>query len=216
VDSFLLALLAPFGPFALVLLMALAFAETGLLAGFLLPADTLLVGAGILVAAGALPIPVWLTLAAVTLAAAGGDQVAYLVGRRLGPRLQRGRRPRVVTPQRLDAAHALFERHGAKAVVLSRFVPLARTLTPVLAGVAGMDRRRFFGLNLAGAAAWALLMFGGGYWLGAVPVVSEHLELILLATVVVSVMPGVAAFLRERATARVNPVVPRATSTGSA
>lgn len=201
-NGLLLPLLAPLGPFALVPLMALAFAETGLLAGFLLPADTLLVGAGILVAAGALPIPVWLSLTALTVAAAGGDQVAYLIGRRLGPRLQSGRRARVVTPERLDAARALLDRHGTKAVVLARFVPLARTLTPVLAGVAGMDRRRFAALNLAGAAAWAVLMFGGGYWLGAVPVVSSHLELILLAVVVVSVLPGLVPFVRNRIRAR--------------
>lgn len=204
-NGFLLALLTPLGPFALLLLMAVAFAETGLLAGFLLPADTLLVTAGVLVASGALQIPVWLSLLAVALAAVAGDQVAYLVGRRLGPGLQQGRASRFISPARVDRARALFDRHGAKAVVLSRFVPLARTLTPVLAGVASMDRRRFLIHNLAGATAWAVLMFGGGYWLGAIPVVSGNLGVILLLTLVVSALPGVATLLRRRATGRGRP-----------
>lgn len=139
----LLALLTPLGPFALLAIMAVAFAETGLLAGFLLPADTLVVTAGVLVAAGALQLPVWMSLAAVTAAAVAGDQVAYLVGKGLGPRLQRGRGSRLVSPERLATARTFFERHGAKAIVLSRFVPFARTLTPVVAGIAGMNRRRF-------------------------------------------------------------------------
>lgn len=197
-NSFLLALLTPLGPFALLLLMAVAFAETGLLAGFLLPADTLLVTAGVLVAAGALHLPVWLSLPAVALAAVAGDQVAYLLGRRLGPRLHNGRTSRFITPERLDTAQVLVRRHGTNAVVLSRFIPLARTLTPVLAGAAGMDRRRFLVHNLTGATLWTALMFGGGYWLGAIPVVSKHFGLIMLATVLISALPAVAAGLRAR------------------
>lgn len=199
-NGFLLALLTPLGPFALLLLMAVAFAETGLLAGFLLPADTLLVTAGVLVAAGALQLPVWLSLPAVALAAVAGDQMAYLMGRRLGPRLNTGRTSRLVTPERLDSARALVGRHGAKAVVLSRFLPLARTLTPVLAGVAGMDRRRFLVHNLTGATLWAALTFGGGYWLGAIPIASNHLGLILLAIALTSAMPALATGLRTRTT----------------
>src|SRR3954468_6622677 len=94
----------PLGPVALLLLMGVAFAETGLLVGFLLPADTLLVTAGVLVAAGALQLPMWLALVAVSLAATAGDQVAYLVGRHLGRGLQKGRMSRFVPPERLEGA----------------------------------------------------------------------------------------------------------------
>lgn len=196
-NAALLALLAPLGPVSLLLLVLVAFAETGLLIGFLLPAETLLVTAGVLVAAGALRLPVWLSLAAVTLAAVAGDQVAYLLGRRLGPRLREGRGGRFDSPRRLDGARVFFDRHGSAAVVLSRFVPLARTLTPVLAGVGGMNRRKFLAHNVVGAAGWALVMFGGGYWLGAIPVVSSNLELILLVMVAVSALPAVITFLRR-------------------
>jgi membrane protein DedA with SNARE-associated domain len=201
VNDLLLALLTPLGPFALLLLMAVAFAETGLLAGFILPADTLLVTAGVLVAAGTLQLPRWLSLVAVTLAAVAGDQVAYLLGRRLGPKLHQGRASRFISPERVEASRALVDRHGAKAVVLSRFVPLARTLTPVLAGAVGMDRRRFLVCNVVGATTWAVVMSGGGYWLGATPVVSSNLGLILLSTVGIAAVPGLATLVRHRAMA---------------
>ncbi|GAA2747791.1 hypothetical protein GCM10009868_38640 [Terrabacter aerolatus] len=197
-NGLLLALLTPLGPFALLLLMAVAFAETGLLAGFLLPADTVLVTAGVLVAAGALKLPVGLSVLAVTVAAVAGGQVAYLVGRRIGPRLEQGRTSRFLSPDRLAGARALFERHGARAVVLSRFVPLARTLTPVLAGVVRMDRRTFALHNVLGAAFWTALMLGGGYWLGDIPVVADNLGLILLAILVVSAVPGLVTMVRGR------------------
>lgn len=196
-NATLLALLTPLGPFALLLLMAVAFAETGLLAGFLLPADTLLIAVGILVAAGRIQLPMWISLVAVTLAAVAGDQVAYLFGRRLGPRLAQGRGSRFLSPNRLDASRGFFDRHGAKAVVLSRFVPLARTLTPVLAGASGMDRLKFLIHNAVGAAGWATVMFGGGYWLGAIPFVASNLELILLALVAISALPAVATLVRR-------------------
>lgn len=142
------------------------------------------------------------TLPGLAIAAVAGDQVAYLVGRRLGPRLHAGRAPRFVTPDRLESARALVDRHGAKAVILSRFLPLARTLTPVLVGVAGMDRRRFLLHNLTGATLWAAVMFGGGYWLGAFPVVSSHLGLILLVIALISATPALATGLRARADRR--------------
>jgi membrane protein DedA with SNARE-associated domain len=130
VNGLLLGLLTSLGPFALLVLVAVAFAETGLLVGVLLPADTLLVSAGVLMAAGALKIPVWLSLIAVRLAAACGGQVAYLAGRRWGRGLQKGRGSRFISPERIAGARVLFDRQGAKAIVLSRFVPLARTSHP--------------------------------------------------------------------------------------
>lgn len=194
----LLALLTPLGPYALLLLAAVAFAETALLIGVMLPADTLLVTAGVLVAAGALQLPLWLWLVAVALAAVAGDQVAYLVGKRLAPRLRHGQGSRLATPQRLEQGRSLFDRHGAKAVVLARFVPVARTLTPVVAGMSGMNRRTFLAYNIVGALAWTAVMFGGGYWLGAVPFIASNLDAILLAVVAISVLPAIATWVRAR------------------
>ena len=193
-----LSVVASAGPLALLLLMGVAFAETALLVGFLLPADTVLVSAGLLVAAGTLHLPVWLSLVGLALAATAGGQLAYLVGRRMGRHRGPGRESRAVSSRRLAAARSFFDRHGSKAVVLSRFVPLARTLAPVLAGAVGMDPRRFLLHNAIGAAAWAACMFGGGYWLGDIPGMSSHLSLVLLGIAAVSVLPSLTSFLRHR------------------
>lgn len=196
-DSLLLAQLTALGPFALLLLMGVAFAETGLLAGFLLPGDTLMVGAGLLVATGALQLPLWLSLVGITVAAVAGDTIAYLLGRHLGHRLGRPG-ARVLTAGRIEQARAFVERHGPRAVVLARFLPVVRTLTPVVAGVGLMDRRRFMAYNAVGAAGWAVAMLGGGYWFGAIPAVADHLDVVMVAGVLVSAAPAVVALVRRR------------------
>ena len=196
--TILAPMLASLGPVAILVLMAVAFAETGILAGFLVPGDSLIFGAGVLLAAGSIHLPLWLSLLAVTLAAAAGDQVGYLVGRRFGPRILSRPRSRFFSPTHLAHARTFFERHGAKAVVLARFIPLARTMTPVVAGAARMPRRRFAAYNLAGAGAWTLLTLGGGYWFGTIPFVTAHRLLLTVAVVALSLLPVVATFVRAR------------------
>ena len=197
-NTILVPALAALGPVAILVLMAVAFAETGILAGFLVPGDSLIFGAGVLLAAGSIHLPLWLSLLAVTLAAAAGDQVGYLVGRRFGPQVLSRPKSRFFSPRHLIHAHSFFERHGAKAVVLARFIPLARTMTPVVAGAARMPRRRFAAYNLVGAGAWTLLTLGGGYWLGALPFVASHLALLAVAVVALSLLPVVVTFVRAR------------------
>lgn len=192
-----LHLLASVGPGALVVLMAVAFAETGVLAGFLLPGDSLMFSAGALVASHALHLPVVLTIAAVTLAAVAGDQVGYLLGRRFGPRLLNRPGGRFRSTAHLEHARAFFARHGPRAVVLARFVPLVRTLTPVVAGMGRMPRGRFAAYNLVGAAAWSCLTLGGGYWFASIPLVSGHLGLVAIGLVVLSVLPVAVPVLRS-------------------
>ncbi len=193
----LLHLLATLGPGALGLLMVVAFAETGVLAGFLLPGDSLMFSAGALVASHTLHLPVALAIGAITLAAVAGDQVGYLLGRRFGPRLLNRPGSRFRSTAHLDHAHAFVARHGPRAVVLARFVPLARTLTPVVAGMGRMPRGRFAAYNLIGAAAWSCLTLGGGYWFATIPLVSGHLGLVAIALVVLSVLPVAVSVLRS-------------------
>lgn len=194
------------GPVALVLLIAVAFAETGILAGFLLPGDTLMFSAGVLLAAGALDLPLWLVLVSVTIAATAGDQVGYLIGRRFGPRVLSRPKSRLLSPRHLDRAQAFFERYGSRAVVLARFVPLVRTMTPVVAGMGRMPRRRFAAYNLIGAVAWALLTLGAGYWFGGIQLVADHLGLIAAGLVLVSLLPVLVTLVRGRVrAARVGP-----------
>jgi membrane-associated protein len=191
-------LLSTLGPAALILLIVVAFAETGILVGFLLPGDTLMFSAGVFLASGALHLPIWPTILAVAIAAAAGDQVGYLLGRRFGPRVLNRPKSRLLSPRHLDRAESFFRRHGPRAVLLARFVPLVRTMTPVVAGVGQMPRRRFAVYNFAGAAAWALLTLGGGYWFGGIPFVSAHLGLIAIVTAVVSMLPFLVTLVRSR------------------
>ena len=211
--ALLTPLMAVLGPAAVLLLMGVLFAETGLLAGFFLPGDSLLFTAGVLVASGAVPLPLWVVVLGAAVAAVAGDQLGYVLGRRLGPWLFRRRSSRllsrVLSEHHLERAEAFFERHGPKAVVLARFVPLARTFTPAVAGAAHMSRRRFTAYNLLGAVGWTVLFLVGGFFLGGIPLVAAHVELLAVGMVAVSVVPAAVAHLRHRRRRRTTaPAVP--------
>ncbi|TIC80017.1 VTT domain-containing protein [Nocardioides sp. GY 10127] len=205
--SYLTPLLSSLGPWAAVLVGAVLFVETGLLVGFFLPGDSLLFAAGLLASSGVLSAPVWLIGLVAWLGAALGDQVGYLIGRRWGvrlivPREQGGHRPRWLSGHHIDAAHEFFLHHGHKAVVLARFVPLVRTFTPVVAGTLDMPRRRFTAYNVLGGALWVLLLMAAGWYLGDVPFVATHVDLVTLALVAISLIPAAVAVLRRRASSR--------------
>jgi membrane protein DedA with SNARE-associated domain len=192
----LVPLLATLGPItAMALLCGVVLAETALPLGFFLPGDSLLFAAGLLSATGALPVPVLLVVAAVWAAAVLGDQIGFLTGRYTGTRFLRRRRPGVWT-RHVEAAERFFDRHGAKTVVLARFVPAARTLTPFVAGAARMSHRRFTAYNVGGGLVWSAVMVLGGFYLGGVPFVASHVELTTLAIIAVSIAPATVAALR--------------------
>jgi membrane protein DedA with SNARE-associated domain len=191
-------LMAALGPLAVLVLMAVLFAETGLLAGFFLPGDSLLFAAGVLVAAGAVHLPLWLVAAGAFAAAVVGDQVGYLVGRRFGPRVFSRRDSRWLSRDHVDHARRFFDRHGPKAVVLARFVPVVRTLTPAVAGMGRMPRRRFTAYNLAGGLVWAVGLLIAGFFLGGVPFVAAHIELLAIAVASVSLVPAALTIVRRR------------------
>lgn len=206
----LVALLAAAGPWALVVLALTAFAETGILAGFFLPGDSLLFATGVMTAAGVIHAPLFVVIGVVALAAFLGDQLGYAIGRGAGRRvLERPRR--FLTREHIFRAEAFFARHGARAVILARFVPFARTLTPVLAGVGRMDRRTFVVFNLVGAALWASLMLTAGSLFGGVPLVAQHIDLVTVGLVALSLVPVFVAMFRHRRAAHripeVDPVV---------
>lgn len=187
--SHLLDLLGSAGPWAVLVVMAVVFTETGLLVGFFLPGDSLLFGTGLLVATGVLHAPLLQVMAGVAVAAFAGDQLGYAIGRRVGPRVFSRPSSRLLSPTQVDRAAALVRRHGAGGVVLARFVPVARTVVPVVAGLGSMDRRRYVACNALGAVLWAVLVVGAGHLLGGVPFVVAHVELCVLALVALSVLP---------------------------
>ncbi|MEV4557112.1 VTT domain-containing protein [Kitasatospora sp. NPDC049285] len=185
--------------FGLLGILAIVFAESGLLIGFFLPGDSLLFTTGLLVAGGTLlQQPIWLVCLLVVLAAIAGDQVGYLFGRRVGPSLFNRPESRLFKQENVERAGAFFERHGPKAVVLARFVPIVRTFTPIVAGVGRMNYRAFALCNVLGGVLWGAGITALGYFLGQVDFVRENIELICLAIVLVSVLPVAAELLRAR------------------
>jgi membrane-associated protein len=185
--------------FGLIGILALVFAESGLLIGFFLPGDSLLFTAGLLIAQGTyLHVPLWLACLLVSLAAVAGDQVGYLFGRRFGPAIFRRPDSRLFKQENLTRAAGFFERYGARSIVLARFVPVVRTFTPIVAGATRMHYRTFILFNLIGGVLWGCGVTILGYFLGQVAFVRSHIELILIGIVVVSVVPIGIEFLRSR------------------
>ncbi|MBL7685582.1 MAG: VTT domain-containing protein, partial [Deltaproteobacteria bacterium] len=184
----------------LLVLFIIIFSETGLLAGFFLPGDSLLVTAGLLASRsmnGGAPILNIFTLNLVLiLAAVMGDQVGFWLGRKTGPRIFNRPDNRFFKKKYALEAQAFYERHGGKAIILARFVPILRTFVPFVAGVAQMDYRRFVSFNIFGGIFWVLSMTLLGYFLGKSPL-GEKLHLIILAVVFLSVLPMGVTLLKK-------------------
>lgn len=200
-DRSLLQLAAAYGAWIYAILFFIVFAETGFVVTPFLPGDSLLFAAGAIAASGALDVRV----AAALLAGAAivGNAVNYAVGRFAGHRIvERAhadpRWARLVRPEYVARAHAFFERHGGKAVVLGRFVPIVRTFVPFVAGLAEMTHHAFTVYNVVGSVAWVGLCIGAGYLFGNVPIVKENFTLVALGIVVVSLLPVAIEYLRHR------------------
>ena len=182
--------------------LAIVFAESGLLVGFFLPGDSLLFTTGLLIATGVLPTPLWLALILIPLAAIVGDQVGYAIGRKAGPAVFRRPDSRLFKQEYVDKAYGFFDRYGGRTIVLARFVPIVRTFVPVIAGVGRMRYRTFVAYNVFGGLLWGLGVTVLGYFLGQIAFVQQHIEIILLAIVGISVLPMVVELLRARSAGR--------------
>ena len=196
-------LLLTLGPAAVLVVMLVVFAETGLLLGFVLPGDSLLFLCGALVTSHVIGVPIWLVMIGVVLAAAAGDQLGYLIGRRYGPAVFRRETSRLLRPEYVDRAHDFFERRGNAAVIIGRFIPIIRTFTPTVAGVARMPRGRFTAYNVVGAVLWGSGMVALGALFGGIPLVAHHVEVITIGFAGLSVVPlGIELLRLRRARAR--------------
>ena len=183
----------------LIGILAVVFAESGLLIGFFLPGDSLLFTTGLLVAGGVLlHQPLWLVCLLVSVAAIAGDQFGYLFGRRLGTKLFQRPNSRVFKQENLTRAGDFFARYGPRSIVLARFVPIVRTFTPIVAGAGRMDYRSFLVFNIIGGALWSCGVTTLGYFLGQVTFVRSNIELILVGIVAVSLIPVAIELFRAR------------------
>jgi membrane-associated protein len=204
-DVHLAEFVATYGLWVYGLLFAIIFAETGLVITPFLPGDSLLFAVGAIAATGGLDIRVILVL--LIAAAILGDAVNYSVGRYAGPRIFRGedrtsRLQRLLNREHLDKAHAFFEHHGGKAIVMARFAPIIRTFVPFVAGAGSMSYPAFAFYNVTGAVLWVGVCVGGGYLFGQVPIVKENFSIVALGIVAVSLIPIAVEWWRHRDAAR--------------
>jgi membrane-associated protein len=187
--------------FGLIGLLAIVFAECGLLIGFFLPGDSLLFVAG-LVAAGGLTgisfVPLWVLLIVVPIAAIAGNLVGYWIGYRAGPAIFNKPDSRLFKAEYVEKAHEFFEKYGARTIVLARFVPIVRTFTTVMAGASRMNFRVYAFYSVIGGVLWGAGVTALGYWLGQVAWIRDNIELIAIGIVVVSVVPVAFELLRGR------------------
>ena len=194
-DTHLSTVIASFGVWTYVLLFIIIFCETGLVVTPFLPGDSLLFAAGAFAAKGDLHIALLFLLFAA--AAIIGDSVNYAIGKFLGPQVFE-RKMHLIKREHLMKAHVFYEKHGGKAIILSRFVPIVRTFAPFVAGVGEMQYRQFLSYNIIGGLIWVTLFLFGGYFFGNLPVVKQNFEIVILGIVVVSIIPMLVEWLRSR------------------
>jgi membrane-associated protein len=187
--------LAQYGGWTYLLLFAIIFCETGLVVAPFLPGDSLLFAAGAFAGLGALS--AWRLIVLLLIAAVLGNTVNYWVGWWIGPRLIAGRR-QWVHPRHLERTHEFYEKYGAKTIVITRFVPIVRTVAPFVAGLGRMPFRKFTAYNVAGGLLWVVVGVLSGTLFGNVPVVRKNFSLVVLAIVVVSLLPAFYELLRAR------------------
>ena len=194
-DKHLVEMVREYGVWIYAILFAVIFSETGFVVTPFLPGDSLLFVAGAVAATGAMNVHLLVVL--LIIAAVLGNSVNYGIGRWLGGWFH-GRGARWLNPRHLESAHAFYERHGGKAVVISRFLPIVRTYIPFVAGMASMDAARFTFFNVAGALLWIVSLCYAGYFFGNIPWVKGNLTAIIVGIIVVSLLPLVFAFVKSK------------------
>ena len=185
-------------------LVAIVFTETGLLVGFFLPGDSLLITAGLVAGSGGLDIW-WLNVLLIP-AAIAGDSVGYSIGLRTGPRIFTREDSLLFNRRHLIRTREFYERYGGKTIVLARFIPILRTFAPVVAGVGQMAYRRFLFFNVFGGIGWVAGLTWAGYLLGqTVPNIDQHVNLVVIVVIVLSVLPIVGEIIKARRRKRPTP-----------
>jgi membrane-associated protein len=184
----------------LYLLVIVVFAETGVMVGFFLPGDSLLFTAGLLTAAGVIDNSIFTVLISVSLAAILGDNLGYYIGKKMGQALFKKKESWLFKPEYVTITKQFYDKHGGKALIIGRFLPIIRTFAPILAGVVNLEYSKFILYNITGGVLWVFSLILAGYFLGRyVPGVKEYLEYIIIFMVIVTAIPIVKTFLKERA-----------------
>jgi membrane-associated protein len=195
-DKHLNVIIQNYGVWTYMLLFVVIFIETGLVVTPFLPGDSLLFAAGTFAALGSLNIGLLFVLLAA--AAIGGDTVNYWIGHFIGPKVFSKEDVRFLNKEYLDRTHRFYEKHGGKAIILARFIPIIRTFAPFVAGIGKMTYWRFISYNVIGGLAWPAIFLFGGYFFGNIPFVKRNFTLVILAIIFISVLPMIIEFLNHR------------------
>jgi len=201
-DKYLADIIGTYGIWTYAILFLIIFMETGFVVTPFLPGDSLLFAAGTFASpalGGVLNIFILIPL--LTLAAILGDTVNYWIGHYIGPKAFSGN-IRFLKKEYLDQTHDFYERHGGKTIILARFIPIIRTFAPFVAGVGAMNYKKFFVYNVTGAILWAGIFTLGGYFFGSLPFVKDNFTIVVLVIIVISVLPAVYEFVKEKLRAK--------------
>jgi membrane-associated protein len=196
IDYYLSLLLLEYGFGFYFILFLIIFCETGLVLTPFLPGDSLLFAAGSLMALSSLN--VHFLVALLLLAAILGDSVNYAIGHWLGANVFYDENVRFLNKKYLHRTQAFYMKHGGKAIIIARFIPIIRTFAPFVAGISAMPYRRFFAFNVIGACLWVGLLIYSGYWFGSTDIVRNHFSSVILSIIVLSLMPAVIEYCRSR------------------
>lgn len=191
-DTYLATLIQTFGPLVYLILFLVLFIETGLVFFPFLPGDSLLFIAGTLSAQHLLNIYILFIILAI--AAIAGDSANYWLGSFFGKKVF----IRFINKKYLDRTEAFYEKHGSKAIFLARFIPFIRTFAPFVAGVGKMNYTKFLFYNVIGGVSWVVLFLGLGYFFGNIPLVKDHLSIVIIGIIIVSLIPAVIEYFKSR------------------
>jgi membrane-associated protein len=198
IDTHLHEIIMNYGTWTYLVLILIIFCETGLVVTPILPGDSLLFAAGTFAARGSLdPIVLFVTL---SIAAVAGDTVNYWIGRKVGPHIFH-KETRFIKRKHLERTQQFYEKHGGKAIVLARFMPIVRTFAPFVAGIGAMDYKRFVIFNVFGGVLWIAIFVFLGYFFGNIPAVEENFTYVILAIIFLSVLPALIEAIRTRRSA---------------
>jgi len=195
-DKHLNDVISQYGGWTYLILFLIVFCETGLVVTPILPGDSLLFAAGTFAALGSLNV-LWVFVL-LSIAAIAGDTINYWVGYWIGPKIFHRENVRFLNKRHLDRTHAFYEKYGGKTIVLARFVPIVRTFAPFVAGIGRMGYWRFIAYNIVGGIAWVAICVFSGYYFGNLEIVRKNFSLVILAILIISVLPMVIEYLRQR------------------
>ena len=195
-DKYLDVIIRTYGTWTYVILFLIIFCETGLVVTPFLPGDSLLFAAGAFAALGSLDPGLLVIL--LSIAAILGDNVNYWIGHFIGPKAFTKEKSRFLNKEYLERTHQFYEKYGGKTIIIARFIPILRTFAPFVAGIGSMTYKRFTLYNITGGIVWIVTFVLAGYFFGNIPFIKKNFEVVILAIILISFLPGIIEFLRQR------------------